>query len=132
MLKKNYFSPWTMQEKNIVKISIITTILGLLFLFFLAEEVSIPPLATIESSSLQQPVSLDGVVTKLVKKDKIYFLELDATRREKINVVVFPNQDIFLQEGNIVQIQGNVQEYKGQKEIIASKIVVKGDSTATH
>jgi len=38
---------------------------------------------------------------------------------------MLPEESIFLKEGNYVEIYGEVEEYKGEKEVIASKIILK-------
>lgn len=116
-----------MEEKTISKVALITTIIGLLLLFFLSENSTSATTETIKDSSPQEKVNIEGLVTKVVNKNGAYFLDLDATRKEKMNIIVFPSEELFLKEGNIIALQGVVQEYKGEKEVIASKIVVKGE-----
>ncbi len=116
-----------MEEKTITKTALITTIIGLLLLFFLSENNTLTTTKTVGESSPQETVNLEGLVTKVVHKNTAYFLDVDATRREKMNIVVFPSEELYLKEGNIVAIQGVVQEYKGEKGVIASKIIVKGE-----
>ena len=70
---------------------------------------------------------MEGVVTKLVKKDTVYFATLDSIRHETTEIIIFPEEEIFLKEGNIVVVQGTTQKYKGENEIIASKIEVRGE-----
>ncbi len=116
-----------MEEKTITKAALLTTIIGLLLLFFLSEETAIPSVDSLEEHTPTETVNINGLVTKVVHKNTAYFLDVDATRREKMNIVVFPSEELYLKEGNFVQIQGVVQEYNGVKEVIASKIVVKGE-----
>lgn len=111
-----------MQEKTLVKVSVIVTVIGFLLLFIFSEETALPTMETIEELPQNKPVSLEGVVTKLVKKENSYFLTIDSFRREKTKVIVFPEEEIFLKEGNFIRIEGLVQEYKGENEIIASRI----------
>jgi len=116
-----------MEEKTITKAALLTTIIGLLLLFFLSEETAIPSVDSLEEHAPTETVNINGLVTKVVHKNTAYFLDVDASRREKMNIVVFPSEELYLKEGNFVQIQGAVQEYNGVKEVIASKIVVKGE-----
>lgn len=116
-----------MEEKTISKVALITTIIGLLLLFFLSENNTSTITKTIEDSSPQETVNIEGLVTKVVHKNGVYFLDVDATRKENMNIIVFPSEELYLKEGNIVALQGVVQEYKSEKEVIASKIIVKGE-----
>jgi len=38
---------------------------------------------------------------------------------------VFDDEPLYVTEGNYVEIDGIVEEYKGKKEVIASEIVIK-------
>lgn len=116
-----------MEEKTITKAALLTTIIGLLLLFLLSEETAIPSVDSLEEHSPAETVNINGLVTKVVHKNSAYFLDVDATRQEKMNIVVFPSEELYLKEGNFVQIQGTVQQYNGEKEVIASKIIVKGE-----
>ncbi len=116
-----------MEEKTITKTAMITTIIGLLLLFFLSEENGSTVTKTLDDSSPQETAIVEGLVTKVVHKNTAYFLDVDATRREKMNIIVFPSEELYLKEGNIISVQGIVQEYNGEKEVIASKIIVKGE-----
>ena len=116
-----------MQEKTLFRISLLVTVVGLLLLFVFSEETSTPSLDSIEQMPQSKPVRMEGVVTKLVKKDTVYFATLDSIRHETTEIIIFPEEEIFLKEGNIVVVQGTTQKYKGENEIIASKIEVRGE-----
>ncbi len=116
-----------MNEKTLVTWSAVTTIVGLLLLFFFAEEVPVQKVENLEDFSPQEVVRLEGVINKVTKKENVFFLEVAGIRRENQQVIIFPKEDLYLKPGNIVEITGLVEEYHGQKELIASTIVVKGE-----
>lgn len=114
-----------MDEKTIQKVAIITTVLGLLVLFFYAQDVKLDVVDQIDNLPSSEDVRIQGVITKLTKKDTVYFLTVEGQRPEIMDVVLFPDRDIYLQEGNFVYVQGTVEEYNGKKEIIAEEIAIK-------
>jgi len=114
-----------MQEKTIYRVSVIITILGLIFLFFYAEEVKLGKIDTIENLPAQEKVVMQGIVTKLTNIDNAIFIEIEGSRVEKTSVIVFNDQELFLKEGDRVEISGLVEDYNGKKEIIASKVTLK-------
>ena len=59
------------------------------------------------------------------QQDRVAFIELQGERVETIDVFLFADEDVYLQEGDYVEITGTVEEYQGKKEVIASKIVKK-------
>ena len=50
---------------------------------------------------------------------------MESERVEKNNIILFPDQEIFLKEGDSVEISGTVEEYNNQKEVIGNKVVLK-------
>jgi len=110
-------------EKLIFKISLIITIIGLSTLFFLTEEFNPRSVESIDKPL--EEVSITGKINKIINKEKVKFLEIEGKKVEKVEVVVFSNEDLFFKEGDIIEVNGIVEEYKGKKEIIANKIKLK-------
>lgn len=98
---------------------------GLIFLFFYAEEVELKSVARIDSELPEEEVRISGRISRLSDHDKVMFLELQGERIETIDVILFKEEDLFLHEGDYVEITGTVEEYEGKKEVIASKVVLK-------
>jgi DNA/RNA endonuclease YhcR with UshA esterase domain len=57
--------------------------------------------------------------------DNVVFIELEGKQVIKSDVILFPDEDLYLQEGNYVEIKGTIEEYNNQKEVIANEIVLK-------
>ena len=110
-------------EKLIFKISLIITIIGLSTLFFLTEEFNPRSVESIDKPL--EEVSITGKINKIINKEKVKFLEIEGKKVEKVEVVVFSNEDLFFKEGDIIEVNGIVEEYKGKKEIIPNKIKLK-------
>jgi len=110
---------------NILKISIIVAILGIISLFFISR---ILTEETIEISELKigQIERISGMLTSVyVSRDDHVFLKL-ADNTGEITVVAFKNSNIDeaydLEVGEEVSVLGRVDEYKGKLEIIAKEI----------
>lgn len=114
-----------MEEKTIYKIALLTTIIGLIILYFYAGEIKLNPIGELSSAPASETVVLKGTVQKISIQDKVTFLELWGERTEKTDVIVFNDADVYLQENDEVEITGTVEEYEGKKEIIANKVVLK-------
>ncbi len=120
-----------MDEQTLLKISLVVTILGLLLLFFSAGQFELSP-RTLEKANLpEEKVQLQGTIKSLQSKDspsgkdKVVFMVIEGERVETTPVVVFPPEELFLKEGDYVEIVGTMEEYKGKKEVVASSIVLK-------
>ena len=113
-----------MQESTIFKISLITTIVGLTFLLFYADQVE-TPIVDLNEAKLDDEVKVRGEITSLRSHENTYFLEVAGERIENVDVILFSDEEIFLQKGNYVELTGVVEEYKGKKEVIADKVILK-------
>ncbi len=110
-----------MQESTLFKVASITTILGLLVLFWYGQQSDGEWLKKIDLPS-EEKMAMEGVVTKIAKADKVFFITIDGFRKETSQVIVFSKDELELQEGDKIKVSGAVEEYKGKKEIIATKI----------
>lgn len=114
-----------MQEKTLINISLAVIVVGLLFLSVYAEEIQLNSTNKIDNIPLGEEVKIEGKVVKLRQTDKVLFLTIDGQKTETMDIVAFPDEDIFVKEGSIVEIMGKTEEYQGKKEIIANSIVLK-------
>ncbi len=114
-----------MQEKTLVRVSVMVIIIGILFLFFYSETINLKPNPSLKEINPGEPVKLKGTISKITQKDKVAFIEMESERVEKTNLILFPDQKIFLKEGDSVEISGTVEDYNNQKEVIGNKVILK-------
>ncbi len=114
-----------MNENTLFRVAIIMMLLGMAFLYFYAEEASIPLAGRLEELLPEEKVRIQGRISRVSQQDQVVFLELHGERVEIIEVVLFPDEELYVQEGDYVEITGTMEEYRGKKEVLASKIVKK-------
>ncbi len=114
-----------MQEKTILKIAVIVSMLGLGFLFLYSNQLNLATIADLDSVGVKESVQLRGKVNSVRVTEKATFLELEGEKVVKTDVILFPKESIFIKEGDYVEVLGTVEEYNGKKELIASRIVLK-------
>lgn len=114
-----------MNEKTIFKIALTTMIVGLVILLAFAGEVDPKKVEKIDSADSGKVVKIFGTITKLAQKDKTIFAEIEAEKTEKTSVIIFPESEVFLKEGDYVEVEGSVEDYLGKEELVGSKVVVK-------
>ena len=114
-----------MKERQLVIISIIVLVLGMAFLVVYAKEADLVSIARLEENQVEQYVRVTGTIQKLRAQDNVLFLQVEGERTELVDIILFPEEELFLEEGNSVEIEGVVEEYEGKKEVVAHNIRVK-------
>ena len=110
---------------DILKISIITAVIGVILLFVITQVFN-EETVKIEDLKLGQIERISGMVTSVyVSRNMHVFLKV-ADNTGEIDVVIFENHNIDeaydLEVGDEVSVLGRVDEYKGKIEIIAKEI----------
>ena len=114
-----------MNERTLYTISLITLLCGLIFLYFMSEEINIDTIQSLEQIPTEQTVRIAGIITKLRQAEKAYFLQVEGQETTTMDIIFFPDEDLFIEEGDYVEVLGDVEEYQGKKEVIASSIIIK-------
>ena len=112
-----------MQEKDLLKVSLVVMLLGLGFLFFYSEELELGPIDSLDAVQAEDTVKVKGEITRMTVKDKVIFLNVLIENDEQASIILFSDEEVFLKEGDFVEITGEVEEYQGKKEVIANEIV---------
>lgn len=113
-----------MNEKELLKISLISSLIGILILFFLTYtiKVNLYEINSLSKDNLDDIVRVKGIVQSFTETPGLYIVNLkDNTGR--ITVVIFKDEKLGLREGLNMEVIGNVVEYKNNIEIIAKEIV---------
>jgi len=112
-----------MEEKTIYLVSLIMILVGLFFLFIYAGELDMKAIETVETVTPGEPIKLTGTITKLNTQEGTLFIEVEGNKVVTTPAIVFSGEDLFLQEGDFVEVSGMIEKYNGKTEIVASKVV---------
>ena len=107
---------------NIQKVALITTILGLITLFFFTEGYA-PVVTHFEVE--EETVQVEGEIVRMADRNTVKFLELDGCKQERLNLIVFSDEDIYVKEGDYISATGTIEEYKGKKEMIVNELSIR-------
>lgn len=110
-------------ETTLLKIALITSIIGTLTLIIMSEKLQPQELKIIDinKSKLNQNVKTQGIITSIKQTKGLYILKIKDNTSE-ITVIIFKEQPLNLQKGINIEVQGLVTEYKNQIQIQASSI----------
>ena len=112
-----------MKEKQILKISLIGAVIGILVLFFLSEHVlKVDEIAIdrLDEFNVGTDVKIKGFVENIKDLDKIAIL--DVAQLKSVTVVLFKSGNLTIKEGDYVEIKGEIEEYNGKLELIGNEI----------
>jgi hypothetical protein len=114
-------------ENNLIKLSIITMIIGLVFLYFFLityniKEVSITEIKNNELKGDLKTVKITGKVREFKEEEKI--LRLKIEQPQIIDVIIFKKQgtNFSIPLDSYVAVEGDIEEFNKNKEIIAYNI----------
>lgn len=112
-------------EKHVSRIALCTAVFGVLGLLFFEQGIVVQnaKISSINDSMAGSPVKLNCLVESSFKKENTLFLRLyDGTG--KIKAVLFspkPEQAAVLQKGKFASVEGKVQLYEEELEVIIEK-----------
>ena len=117
-----------MKEQNLLKIALIVSILGLLFIYLISGNIEIKE-KNIEKITIDNKddfVKVSGIVNNIINADSVFIMKL--TQPQEITVVLFKRENTTtpIQKGNEVEIIGKVDEYEDKLEIIAQRARIVG------
>ena len=111
-----------MQEGLLLKISLICSLIGVLALFFLSENIKLDEASIDDISRLKEgnDVKIKGFVNKITDLDKMAIL--DVAQLKSVPVVLFKSGNLTISEGDYIEVTGEIQEYEGKMELIGNEI----------
>lgn len=114
-----------MNETTLLKLSMIVATLSLVLLYFYTTSITLDPITSLDTIEPKSTVKLQGTISKIDQQhEKMAFLTVDNEVIQSTKIVLFKNKNISLEKGDIIQIIGSVEEYKGEKEIIGNRVEI--------
>lgn len=112
-----------MNDRQLLKLSLIISLIGTFILLIMLEYQEIPIYKTtdISKSQIDTRVRVHGKVDSIRETPGLYIINL-KDEKGKITAVVFKEEQINLTKNSNVEIEGKVQEYKNSLEIIVDRI----------
>jgi len=113
-----------MDEKNLLKVALGCSIIGILIIFIFADklEPSVIKISDISDSMIEKSVKIQGEITSIRNNPEVLILDIKDDSGS-IKVIGFSDGNVKLSKGNFVEVFGDVTDYKGLLEIDAKKII---------
>jgi len=111
-----------MKDSVILATALVTGVVGVIVLYFLSSNIEIQTSGISQVKQLEEnsEVRLKGEVVSITSMANLTIITI--MRPEAIEVVVF--QKINLSEGEFIDVIGKIGEFRGEKQVIADKLVI--------
>lgn len=112
-----------MQDSLLLKIAMIISIIGLGFLVIILTTTGLQEIDISEAKELEedQAIKIIGIVERVTAKEGFSIINLK--KEEEITVIMF--EKVNLTKGQRIEVTGRTEKYKGEKEVVAEKIIIK-------
>ena len=113
-----------MKETTLLKIALVCSLAGLVALYIISSKIEVKDYKpNTLNKNIGEDVKLIGSIAKITDRGDVVFIEVN--QQSPITVVLITDDDnLKLNNGDNVEVTGEVQEYNGRNEIIAEKIRV--------
>ena len=113
-----------MEPALFLKVCVILSLLGLFALFAMLEfyEIAGIEIEELVNAPDGERVRIRGTVVESQHRDTFSIIEVEA--RSGVEVMVFDSGELPLKAGQLVRIDGRVQEFRGKKELVADEVAV--------
>jgi RecJ-like exonuclease len=114
-----------MQESNLIKAALITSLAGILLLSLIVEKVDLSAsnIASLSNTSLDSKVKIKGEVISYKNIPSVKIIQVkDLT--SQIKVIAFTDKDLELKKQDIIEVTGILKIYQDRLEIEAEEIKI--------
>ncbi len=123
---------WFFQERDTLVLCLLALGASLLLLLLSPQGLAAPSRATGSSWSelgdlsrcVEETVVITGTVLNISQQETLVKMEV-MPFVQPIAIVAFPRGELGISEGDVVRIEGRVQEFRGREEVIADKVSVR-------
>ncbi len=116
-----------MNEHTLLKISIISALIGIFILYIVSENIKIDDIdiSKIKKEQIGSDVKIKGVVKSAFNGKKASIITI--TKNEEMKIVIMNEnnkKNISLKEGDYIEVIGEINEYEGELEVMGERIRV--------
>ena len=111
-----------MKEKALLRIAIISSLVGVFLLYIISENISLDEsaISKIENEDIGDDVKVKGVVKDVFNGEKVSIITI--TQPSEMKIILYDN--VSVNSGDYIEVVGEIDEYNGNKEIIGNRVRV--------
>ncbi len=113
-----------MKEKTLLRIAIIGALVGIFLLYVISGSIKLDEtsIGRIEEEDIGNDVKVKGMVKDVFNSEKLSIVTI--SQPEDLKVLLFDN--VSIDEGDYIEVIGEVEEYKGEREVIGNRVRMIG------
>ncbi len=113
-----------MKEDTLKRIALIFGVLGVILLYLISSDLSVDEISIerITKDNIGERVKIKGSVSNLYGTNTTTFIEI--SQPASLTVVIFDN--ISIEQGDYIEVIGEIEEYNEDIEIIGKRVRVIG------
>jgi hypothetical protein len=109
-----------MQESTLLKISLLSALIGILALFFISQTMQFPESPLLEED---QSYTVQGTIRRITQLDKVTFLEIE--KEDELTIVLFKDYPVDLHSGDYVEAIGKAsKDNEGELQLLGKEVRV--------
>jgi hypothetical protein len=109
-----------MHEKTLLKIALVFSILGIIALFFISQNVKLTSSTILEEDG---KYLVEGEIQRITQRDKVTFIDLQ--REDPLTVVLFKDYPVDLHKGDYIEVSGKAsKDQDGEMQLIGNDVRV--------
>jgi hypothetical protein len=111
-----------MKEKTLLKIAVIGSLVGIFLLYLISENIKIDQtsVSNIEQENIGTDILLKAQVSDVYNQEG--FSIITVIQPKEVQIIAYDN--VSLKIGQEIEVIGEIDEYEGEKQIVANRIRV--------
>ena len=113
-----------MKEKNLLKVALISSLIGILILFITSQNISVQEktISRITLEDVDKKVKIKGSVEKVIDTEKVAII--NVVQPQNLDVILFKegNGTVDIKEDDFIEVIGRIEEYEGRLEVIGQRV----------
>ncbi len=109
-----------MKESTLLKISLISAIVGVIALYFISQTIKIPSSSLLEEDNTYD---VQGSVARITEKEKVTYIDLQ--KEDELTVILFKRYPVDLHKGDYIEVTGKASKSDtGELQLIGNEVRV--------
>ena len=114
-----------MEDKILIKLCILSAIIGLVLLIIISDKIELPSsnISSLTKQDINKAIKIRGTITQSTNKGTVSTIFLQD-KTGSIEAVLFKPSNLILKKGSFIEIEGKVSLYNEKLQITAERVKI--------